>query len=124
MVKDIVNLRYDIFYLLESVGLSFEERRLAGYELHCGRDIHFYTVFGDPAKVLHIQAYPGLSTADEAYIAARLMDYERLTNLRRNSDVPLGNEHAAVTEVLRISEIPYDSRILEQLLGEHVPELR
>lgn len=78
---------------------------------------------------MHVQGYPGMSSDKVAKIWARVMDYEKMIELRQHPDISPGNENEAVIKRFPecergFIEIPYEARALEEKLGKHVPELR
>ncbi len=83
--------------ILKDVGDSWPiVPRLLRTELHTEHDVHAYYYFTGVGKcVLHIQAYPGMSTDTEAVTTARMMDGDRLA-MARARGVRIGNEHEAV----------------------------
>jgi len=115
--------------LLNEVGNHYQKRGVAELYLHQGHDIHaFYRLSHDPTKVIHVQVYPGMSTEDGAIVYARMMDYDRMMEIRSSGIVSVGNEHEATIQVFPNFKIgmmiPYDSKVLEDILAENVPELK
>ena len=115
--------------ILVEVGRHYEERRVAELEIHQDRDVHaFYRLTADRSKVVHVQAYPGMSSEEQMCVMARMKDYDRMMAIRAaEPGVSIGNEHEAVTATFcngDTEEIPYEARALEELLAKHVPELR
>ena len=122
-------MRPEITQLFEEVGRHYEDREVAELDLHQGHDVHaFYRLSADPSKVVHVQGYAWMSSDNEARVWARMMDYDKMIEIRREGGVSIGNEHEATTQEFPNFEtginIPYDSRVLEDKLAEHVPELR
>ena len=111
--------------LLTYVGDHYTAANKITYELHLDSDVHaFYRPTADPSKVIHVQGYPGMSSNELAKMRARLMNYDRMMELRAAYEM-IGNEHKAVTQVLlRLVEIPYDPAVLQAALERSVPELR
>ena len=115
--------------LLEKVGIDYRDRGLAEFELHHDHDVHaFYRLTSDSSRVIHVQGYPGMSSETEARVWAREMNYFDMKDLRVDPKISIGNEHDAVTRNFPNFEIgvqiPYDPRVLEEMLGENIPELK
>lgn len=114
--------------LLEEIGKDFSEREVATMELHHGHDIHaFYQLNADSKKVIHLQAYPGMSNDKQARVYARMMDYDKMMSIRASHGVSIGNEHDAVIQPFANFEIgifiPYDKDVLIGKLADNVDEL-
>ena len=107
----------------------FREQKIEEFSIHQEHDIHaFYRLSNEPSKVIHVQGYPGMSTGNETRISARIMDYDKLIEIRRTGNVSVGNEHEAIIKSLQNFKlgivIPYDSKILEKKLADNIPELK
>ncbi|MBW2982289.1 hypothetical protein KY343_05400 [Candidatus Woesearchaeota archaeon] len=121
--------RTRITAVLAEVGYRYEElRSVAVLEMYQGHDVHaFYILTSDPSRVVHVQAYPEMSSDRKMSLMARLINYNMMMVIRENSSASPGNEHAAVIERFeegKVVEIPYDVKTLELLLEKNVPELR
>lgn len=120
-------MRTKITNLFQAVAEDYQNS--AELELHQGHDVHaFYRLQKDPTKVIHLQGYPGMSNENQAHVFARLMDYQEMINIRNQGTISIGNEHEAVIKTFPNFEfigkdIPYDKRILENMLEENCPEL-
>jgi len=118
-----------ITVILRGVGDYYQTKGVAELSLHQGRDVHaFYRLAKDPTKVIHVQGYPGMSTDKQARVWARMMNYDKMIRLREGG-VAIGNEHAATIKDFPDFTaggimIPYNSKYLEEMLTENVPELR
>ncbi len=114
--------------VLVEAGRNYKEKVLATTEIHIAHDIHaFYRLTADRSKVVHVQAYPGMSSENEMKIMARMMNYDVMMEIRENSRTSIGNEHSAVTVRFRaglLIDIPYEAKALEELLAKYVPELK
>jgi len=128
-------MRKQIYELLGAVTNHYvEQGKISRVETHERHDIHtFLSIAGNEDQGVHIQAYPGMSSPDEARVWARLMSSERMMALRRSGtpqgfDISPGNEHDAVIKNFPNFEIgvmiPYDHSVLEKMLEENVPELK
>ncbi len=123
-------VRSNVGVLLREVGRGFERSGLvSSFEIFKEHDIHaFYRLSRDQDRVVHVQGYPGMSTESEARVFARLMDYNKMMEIRRAGGVSIGNEHLAVVQDFPnfefAVEVPYDPRVLRGMLEENVPELR
>jgi hypothetical protein len=122
-------MRNEISALLEKVGEDYATRGVAEMEIYRGHDIHaYYILNSDPAKIIHVQSYPGMSDRSNARVYARMMNAPIMRKIREDGSASIGNEHEAVTE--RFANfgngilIPYDAKVLEDLLEENVPELK
>ena len=120
--------RKKIGELFREVGEHFEEKGIAEYELHQHHDTHaFYRLSKDRSKVIHVQGYPGMSSLIKARVWARLMDYNKMIEIRSNGTASIGNEHEATIQQFPNFKIgimiPYDSKILEEKLAENLPQL-
>ncbi len=122
--------RESITHLFREVAADYlRHGKLLGFEIfQVKKDTHaFYRLYHDPTKVIHIQGYPGMSSEAQARVYARMMDYEKMTDIRALGHVSVGNEHAAVTQQFPnfgggIS-INYDPKQLEAKLEENIREL-
>ncbi len=125
-------MRDKLTKLFEEVGRDYENYGIASLELNQGHDVHaFYWLIPyecKPIKVVHVQGYPGMSTDDKARVFARLMDLNKMLEIRCKEGVSIGNEHDAVIkpfpDFFGGIYIPYDAKVLEEMLAENVPELR
>ena len=122
-------MRKAITQLFQEVGKNYLNRGVAELDLHQGHDVHaFYRLSGNPSKVVHVQGYAGMSSTEEARVWARMMDYDQMMEIRSRGGVSVGNEHKATTQQFpnfkRGIMIPYDSKVLKDILAENVPELR
>jgi len=122
-------MREAITQLFQAVGKDYSDRGVAQLELHQGHDIHaFYRLSKSPSKVIHVQGYPGMSSPEQARVWARMMDYDKMMQIRTSETVSVGNEHEATTQIFSNFEsgilIPYDAKVLEDKLAENVPELK
>lgn len=122
------NLRDKITALFEEVGKHYREKGLAESEVHQGHDVHaFYRLSQNPARVIHVQGYPGMSSDERARVWARMMDYDNMIAIRRNGGISIGNEHKATVQEFPNFEIgimlPYNSKVLEDKLAENVEDL-
>lgn len=113
--------------VLWEVGSNFVERMVASFDIHVSRDIHgFYRLLEKPNRLVHVQAYPGISSRELMVVRASLMDYGEMIELRRKG-IEIGNEHDATKRILRNFglgvQVPYDAQVLEEMLAESVPEL-
>ena len=118
-----------ITQLFQEVGKNYSNRGVAELELHQGHDVHaFYRLSHEPSKVIHLQGYPIMSSAENARVWARMMNHDKMMEIRGKGDVSIGNEHEATTHQFPNFGmgimIPYDSKILEDMLVENVPELK
>ncbi|HUD07450.1 MAG TPA: hypothetical protein VMR34_06230 [Candidatus Saccharimonadales bacterium] len=100
--------------------------------IHPDRDVHGFFKFvrlpvDDPREaddrldaVLHVQAYPGMSTEEELSVRARMMNGVALRDIRANGDAAIGNEHAAALfdlfEEIRASVPGYDPSVLRDMV--------
>lgn len=115
--------------LLSDVGTGLLQRRIIDdFEIHRSTDVHaFYRLNRNPERALHVTGYPGASTYKQAVVLARLLDYHQMMKLRGIGYSP-GTEHDAVIErdiTLRgATDISYDSRVLEEILAEKIPQLK
>ena len=92
-------MRDQITKLFQDVGEHYVEKGLASLEIRQGHDMHaFYRLSQEPSKVIHVQGYPGLSSNEEARVAARIIDYDRMMEIRENEWASVGNEHEATIE--------------------------
>ena len=129
VIITIMTVREKIIELFSEVGTDYSEKGIAVFGLHTRHDIHaFYRFLREPNKVVHLQGYPGMSSEQEARVWARLMDYNKMMEIRRNCGVSIGNEHDATIQRFPNFEIgvmiPYSSKVLEDMLGENCSELR
>ena len=96
-------LSHRIRGIFEAVGKEYiASALLERVEVHEGHDVHLYLYLKkdpnkDPAKVIHVQAYPGLSSDSELCYMARWMDGEILARIRAEGSCSIGNEHEAAT---------------------------
>ncbi len=124
-----MTMRNKITDLLTEVGEDYKKREVAVYKIHQGHDVHaFYRVLPRITReVVHVQGYPGMSTESEARVFARLMNYDKMMEIRKVGGFSIGNEHDAVIKQFpNFREgvmIPYDAKVLEEMLGENVPKL-
>ncbi len=124
--------REKITDMLEKVGKYFQEKRfVSDVEIYQGNDVHaFYRLANNFSQVMHVQGYPGISPDSEAYFWARLMDYAKMMELRKNPNISVGNEHEATIRMFSRPDqgflrIPYDnSKALEEVLEDACPELK
>lgn len=122
-------MRNAVIRLLSEVGIDYLQKGIAEFEIREAHDVHaYYRLTKDPSKVIHVQGYPGMSSDEEARVWARLMDYNKMMEIRQRSHTFIGNEHEATIRqlpnfLLGIS-IPYDPSVLEAKLEESVPELK
>ncbi|MDP3026777.1 MAG: hypothetical protein Q8N63_03645 [Nanoarchaeota archaeon] len=122
-------MRDKITDLLTEVGEDYKKREIAIYKIHQGNDVHaFYRILPRQTKeVVHVQGYPGMSTKSEMRVFARLMNYDRMLEIRKAGGVSIGNEHDSVIRPFpNFREgvmIPYETQVLESMLGENVPKL-
>jgi len=114
--------------LFTDVGKHYQARDKATFEVHQGNDVHaFYRLTGNPTRVIHVQGYHGFSSGQEAYVWARLMDYDRMM-ASRSGGCSIGDEHGA--SVLQFpnfrygTKIPYDAAVLMAKLEENVEALQ
>lgn len=129
----VVNPREAISYIFNEIGENYEELGLARCEIHQGHDIHaFYHLLKSPSKVIHVQGYPGMSNQEGMRVWARLMDYNKMIDIRETAKVTgkrlsIGNEHEATIQNFGNFGvgifIPYSSIVLEDKIAENVPEL-
>lgn len=122
-------MRKEIKALFKEVGKHFEERDIASLELHESHDVHaFYRITKDPSKVIHVQGYPGLSSTKGVMVWARMMDYNKMMEIRDYGDVSIGNEHEATIQSFPNFGIgvtvPYMPHVLIEELAKNCPELR
>ena len=120
-------MRKELIFLLVSLGEDCLIGKISGTSIHPDKDIHaFYRLSKNPSKVIHVQAYPGMSNKSEARVFARMMDYDSMILTRKYKSV--GNEHEAVIQSFPNFEdgivIPYNPEILKNKLAENIPELR
>lgn len=122
----LINMNGEIIRLFQEVGEHYRKKGVAELDLYQKRDIHaFYRLSQVLTKVIHVQGYPGLSSDHKAIVLARIMDHNKLLDIRRNGRASIGNEHEATTQMFpNLIIIPYSSKILEERLAEFVPELR
>ena len=74
-------------------------------------------IFGNSRQVLHVQAYPGMSSEGQTCVVARIMDAGRLDEIHTDNDKYNGNEHQAVTEqLIDQTYIPWDAGMLRTAL--------
>ncbi|MCK4588948.1 MAG: hypothetical protein KAT77_00770 [Nanoarchaeota archaeon] len=123
------NCRDKIKGIFEEVGVHYQERGLVELDLRQDQDVHaFFRLTGDPSKAIHVQGYPGISSDEQMRVWARLMDYDKMMEIRSRGTVSPGNEHEATIQGFPNLEhdtfIPYDSKVLEGMLAENVPELK
>jgi len=122
-------MRNKITDLLTEVGEDYKKREVAIYKIHQGHDVHaFYRILPRQTKeVVHVHGYPCISTKSEMRVFARLMNYDRMMEIRKDGGVSIGNEHDSVIRPFpNFREgvmIPYESQVLESMLGENVPKL-
>lgn len=122
-------MRNKITSLLTEVGEDYKKREVAIYKIQQGHDVHgFYRILPRQTKeVVHVQGYSGMSTESEVRVFARLMDYDKMMEIRKTGGISIGNEHGAVIKSFPNFRagvmIPYDSQVLESMLGENVPKL-
>jgi hypothetical protein len=121
--------RRAIIQLFQEVGKHYYDRCVACFEVHDEHDVHaFYRLSSAPSKVVHVQGYPGLSSAEQARVWARIMDYNKMIALRNSGTVSIGNEHEAAIQQFPNFEsgifMPYDARVLEGKLAENVKEVK
>jgi len=116
--------------VFEQVRDHYKDRGVAVMEIIQGHDVQaFYRLSQDPSRVVHVQGYPGMSTDKEMRVWARLMDYNKMMELRRDPQISPGNEHEAQIQPfpnfgMDNLWIPYDSLVLEEKLEENLPELK
>ena len=120
-----------VIMLLDVGYFYYEAGKLLSHETGHGHDVHsFYRLKADDGKdVIHVQVYPGMSNDEYARVWARRMDHARLMLIRESSpQTSFGNEHDAVVRSFPSFGsgvlIPYDAKVLEQMLEAEVPELR
>ncbi len=121
-------IQREIIRLLGKVGSELLiTGQISGMELHLDHDVHsFFRSNADPHQVLHLQAYPGLSSPDELCLAIREMDYEKLIDIRaqapKRGGPSIGNEHKAVVRtVFNQVSIPHSAEYLINLLSNKLP---
>ena len=120
------DLTNKLIVLFNEVGIDYMQRlRIYGFGVYRGHDVHaFFGIHRGQDQVIHVQGYPGFSTEREGVVLARLMDYHRMMELRMGG-CPIGNEHVAVIQdLISQTKIPYNPRVLEDMLGENLPQLR
>ncbi|KYK26712.1 hypothetical protein AYK26_07175 [Euryarchaeota archaeon SM23-78] len=119
-------MREEITSVFEEVGRHYKERGVVEPDIHQGHDVHaFYRLSKEPSQVIHVQGYPGLSDEKGMYVWARLLDYDKMMEIRQISTASIGNEHGAfIKGLISQQKIAYDSKILEEKLAENVPELK
>ena len=122
-------MKDSITRLFLEVGKDYQEKGVATTELHKDHDIHaFYRLYENQSVVVHVQGYTGMSSEDEVRVWARLMDYDKMMEIRNEGGISAGNEHEATTKDFSNFEsgvmIAYDAKVLEEMLAENVPELR
>ena len=129
--SQLVAPRRKIIDLFSAVGEDYVQKEAASFELHDLHDVHaFYRLSSDTSQVVHVQGYPGLVVKeDEARVWARLMDYHEMMDIRKtDTRISVGNEHEATIQSFPNFEggvfIPYDPKVLEEMLAENVPSLR
>ncbi|MBP7708549.1 hypothetical protein KA107_02595 [Candidatus Pacearchaeota archaeon] len=122
------NPREELLAMLETLGHNWRVMgRTDRYEIVNAHDVHGYYRFdADASKILHVQAYPGMSTPQAGRFFARMMDYRGMLQERLGGVSP-GNEHRAV-----ITPFPnfhagvevqnYSLEKLEELLEENLAE--
>ncbi len=122
-------MRNKITGLLTEIGDDYKKREVAIYKIHQGHDVHaFYRILPRQTReVVHVQGYPRMSTESEMRVFARLMNHDKMMEIRKAGGVSIGNEHEAVVRPFpNFREgiiIPYESQILESMLGENVQKL-
>lgn len=121
-------MREKITQLFEKVGEDYKKRNIVTYEINQGHDIHaFYRLPRNVENLVHVQGYPGMSTERGARVYARVMDYNKTMAIRKAGGVSIGNEHKAVVKQFPNFKcgvvIPYEAKILEEMLGENISEL-
>ena len=98
------------------------EGRISELEVYQKHDVHaFYRLASNPDEVVHVQGYPGMSTNRQATILARVMDYDKMQEVRRrglkNGARLIGNEHEAVLRQDSQTEIAYQENSLSAVLN-------
>ena len=133
-------MREKITNLFEEVGNHYRGLGIV-LELHQEHDVqafyHLWTResedYRGTLRTIHIQGYPGFSSENTTHLWARLMDFEKIIAIRKESRISIiGNEHEAVIQHFSNFEpdgnygieIPYDAKVLEDMLAENLPELR
>ena len=114
--------RYRITALLGNLIQKYADRKTAIGELYQGNDVHLYLSLArsNNQHVLHIQAYPGMSSATGFRFKSRVM-YRPLIERCRRSGHSIGNEHAAVIEEgpsFMNEEFRYDADHLMEVLEQ------
>ncbi|PIN76144.1 hypothetical protein COV18_00835 [Candidatus Woesearchaeota archaeon CG10_big_fil_rev_8_21_14_0_10_37_12] len=109
--------------LLDVLGTKYKESGVVcEVEIHKGHDVHaFYRLSERAERVIHVQAYPGLSTDSELLIATQILSHGRMMSLRAAGKCSIGNEHDAVIKNQRQTSnmrVPYAVEELETKLAE------
>ena len=122
-------MRKEIIELFQKVGDDYSNSGFAELDLRKAHDVHaFYRLSHDPSKVIHVQGYVGMSSDKGARVWARMMDYDKMIEIRECGRVSVGNEHEATIQQFPNFEfgvmIPYDPKVLEDKLAENISELK
>lgn len=119
----------------EAATSLFLMRSINRFEVEEAHDVHGYysltgnhlpkTIGGKAVNglVVHLQAYPGLSSESQLVFMGRFMDAEQLALLRKQEGIGLGNEHLAVVGNIRRDgplqdQLPWHAASLVDLIEE------
>jgi len=118
-----------IFDVFEAVKSYYKDKGMILWsEISAENDVHvFFQLIKDPQIVVHVKGYSKKSSEDQMRLGARLIGYD-LMWLYREMYNSVGGEYGAIIKELdgfrNGIDVPYDAKILEELLAKDVPELR
>jgi len=125
-----INTREKLIYTLKELqdNLSLPCRIYNKHDLHA---YFYFSEISDSGQfkdyALHLQAYPGMSSQDKGYFFARLMDAQKIEEIRMKGTASIGNEHEAVIQDFKDfscgKNISYNSQEIEEILRESCPKL-
>lgn len=100
-----------LWSLLHRTGeLLFTNQLIDSVEVVLRHDVHAFYGKGD--RLVHVQAYPGMSDADQMITMIRPMNRVALYALRAQR-LSIGNEHEAVNGPVAFNqELPYGEEVL------------
>lgn len=113
--------------LMQVTADLWDSGRVAEWEIDPAHDVHaFFRSGSNPNSVIHLQAYPGFSDANNVTVVIREMDRQRLQEIRAKARVnggpSIGNEHDAVTRtILGQTTIPNSPEYLMEQLSKDLP---
>ncbi|MBR9680241.1 MAG: hypothetical protein GOU98_00255 [Candidatus Altiarchaeota archaeon] len=117
--QEISNYREKILDTMYKLPTHFKNI-IKGELHHGGRDVHAILYLDDKKRAVHIQAYPGFSDKEGMYVNARIMDVQKLEDIRKTTGVSPGNEHESagpwIAPLGRGDKIEYNPEIISNII--------